>query len=267
MHFFVINRNERKDGTNGSAARHGKACLRLAGKGLSGIDVHWNFGTARWNEWLSFAAEVRLAQGDCEIVGLRLQLSRLFSVGISFEGGWAHRWLEELTKRSDEKYGSGRTIGLSLHGRTLWVALWYDPMMSKGTDPKWWHMAFDIDRFIKGRAKYSSRVYKSVRTAIPMPEGLYPATIGFTEERWEYPRWFAKVRMGAQIRPDNGIPVPGKGENAYDCDEDAIFCSSSSHTTEYGCIGDMVASVMRDRCKYGNGVNWRPEKATANPSV
>ena len=58
------------------------------------------------------------------------------------------------------------------------------------------------------------------------------------------------------------IPVPGKGENSWDCGEDATFSLSCPSTTISEAIGEMVKSCMRTRERYA-GLDFKPEKPRA----
>jgi hypothetical protein len=62
-----------------------------------------------------------------------------------------------------------------------------------------------------------------------MPEGKYPAHVKRERRTWKRPRWFTPlVREYWDVDVESGIRVPGKGENSWDCDDDAIFASSFS---------------------------------------
>jgi hypothetical protein len=51
-----------------------------------------------------------------------------------------------------------------------------------------------------------------------------------TAEEWTFPRWFvAKQSDSITISIEGkGIPIPGKGENSWDCGDDAIRGVTSS---------------------------------------
>jgi hypothetical protein len=57
------------------------------------------------------------------------------------------------------------------------------------------------------------------------------------------------------------IPHPGKGENSYDCEDDATYSLTTEARNEAEAIGAMVATVMRSRQKYG-GLNWQPKQVS-----
>jgi hypothetical protein len=64
-------------------------------------------------------------------------------------------------------------------------------------------------------------------------------------------------RIRAKITPDTPIPFPGKGENSWDCGEDATHSMTCNATNEQEAVAKLVASVLNDRYRHG-GKNWRP---------
>jgi hypothetical protein len=117
---------------------------------------------------------------------------------------------------------------------------------------------------ILGKTKYSNRVFDSANIEIPMPEKCYRATVQFEEATWKRPRWFSKRIVRAQVDIPGGIPVPGKGENSWDIDEDAIYSICFSATKTWEVVGKVVESVMNSRIRHG-GLKWRPEAKEATP--
>jgi len=90
-------------------------------------------------------------------------------------------------------------------------------------------------------------------------DGCYPATVRFFESTWKRPRWpWSKKIVRADIYPDTPIPYPGKGENSWDCDEDATHSMMTAEETELGAVVAMVESVLRSRYRHG-GLSWRPK--------
>ena len=60
----------------------------------------------------------------------------------------------------------------------------------------------------------------------------------------------------AEITPDTPIPHPGKGENSWDCGEDAIHSLTCQASTTHDAVGEIVKAVLRSRYRYG-GLMWR----------
>jgi hypothetical protein len=59
-----------------------------------------------------------------------------------------------------------------------------------------------------------------------------------------------------QVDIPGGIGMPGKGENDYDIDDDAVYGLSSSESTIEGAIGKVVASVLGTRMKRSGHHGW-----------
>lgn len=87
---------------------------------------------------------------------------------------------------------------------------------------------------------------------IPLPEGEYDAEAVFGYRIWCRPRWpFHKLRLYTDVNVEKGLPFEGKGENSWDCGEDA--------TMAYGCDGHDLAKAIqtgiditvRNRNRYG----------------
>lgn len=56
------------------------------------------------------------------------------------------------------------------------------------------------------------------------------------------------------------VPIPGKGENSWDCDEDRMFSMSTGISKTYQEAAlSFMDSCLRTRWKYG-GTHWLPEK-------
>lgn len=102
---------------------------------------------------------------------------------------------------------------------------------------------------------------------VPMPEGSYPAIVTMQAVEWSRPRLplFKRYSTYAEVRMVQPIPEPGKGENAWDCGDDATFSLSTPAISVEDAVGKMVASVMRDRKKRQGHYGWNkgPELTSA----
>ena len=98
-----------------------------------------------------------------------------------------------------------------------------------------------------------------------MPEGDYKMKLEFYTSYRHRPRSpFVKSLHRVEITPEKPVPIPGKGENSWDLDEDATYSSTmpvNGRTTEE-LIADFKQSSMERRERYG-GKNWLPEKNSA----
>lgn len=233
MRFHWQNLNEDRFGNvKGSGFWHGRAWL------------------GRWRaEWKIPCRHAGISF-DVDDEGATFHLGLLlFSVYLSWEG--LRRY-------------PGREFKVYFMDGGLWFALWSDPMQSCRDDP--WYRRMHVFRpldLLLGRRQYSSDPYETRDVLIPMPEGAYPATVTMSRDTWKRPRSpFRRTVVRADIKCERGIPFEGKGENSWDCGEDAAhgLCTPAENVED--AIGKMVATVMRDRRRYGTPERLQPLIAT-----
>lgn len=135
----------------------------------------------------------------------------------------------------------------------------------------WWNFGSDDYGWTKGRPKWKDGSWRPLgfdmrqtdpvvvetrEVLVPMPERSYRGTATVTEAYWGFsklPRFFheRKRHVDIEMHPGEQIGVPGKGENAWDCGDDAIFSMSTAERTPEDAVGKLVASALRTRKKYG----------------
>lgn len=124
--------------------------------------------------------------------------------------------------------------------------------------PWWRHHCFHVSDWVLGRSKYSTVTLERREVAVPLPEGSYPATARLELSSWK--RRFSTLRQFSvvvDLPDDRPVPVPGKGENSWDCGDDAIYSwSGRARTIEEG-VGRLVTQVLSTRVRYG-GPSWAP---------
>lgn len=251
MYLHSQNLNDLPGGHHGPMWRHGRAWLWLRQDDRGGNPVlgfSWYVTTRFLHAQFTLGGEDDFG-ASVAVPGLALWLS-----GERVLPGWLRRRLP----RHD-----GHTTGISYfhEGHHLTWRLHY-PDMDAPRVPKWRYWSVFVDDLLFGRATFSKRVLQTVEASVPMPEGAYPATVTLTEDSWRRPRWFTRRLLRAEVDVPGGVPHPGKGENGWDCGEDATFRMTTPAQTVEEAIGAFVASVLRDRYRYG-GRTWRPaERAT-----
>ncbi len=208
--------------------------------------AEWVIGRADWG--FSLTADVG---GEDDLL-LHFGVP-FFSLFLAVGGLLPYRWLP--------RNSWPRLTGIRLHAEYVWLDFWHD---SRGWAKGGWHWSLDWKTLLMGRRRYGKRVLSTHAVVIPMPEADYPATVTLEECTWTRDRWpgedrrrFASVDM-----PDgaHGVPVPGKGENSWDCGEDGILgLHVQSSTIEEG-IWAMVESAMRMRKRYGGSYDWKPRE-------
>lgn len=149
-------------------------------------------------------------------------------------------------------------MGPECRGEMTW-RLWSPDSSWSSRTPRWRDGSWSPIDALLGQEKYSSRVLSTHQAEIVFPEGGYSATIELFESTWKRPRWpRPKVIRRAKVEMHKPVPIPGKGENAWDIEDDAIYSMTCPAATVEEAIGHLRASVERDRKRYG-GDDWRPE--------
>lgn len=103
---------------------------------------------------------------------------------------------------------------------------------------------------------------------IAMPEGTYTATVEHTIRTWTRPRWPDNWERVAttNIKVEGGIPIPGKGENAWDLDDDAVIERSFHDVSSGEAIMRFVLGIHETRILRG-GPDWTPTRKTQEASA
>ena len=153
-----------------------------------------------------------------------------------------------------------RALKASWHDGALWIDPWVHPThWSRG-----YRGSFSINprNILFGRPKYSEGPRETHDAALIMPEGEYPLRVELYTASWKRPRWPKPKtinRAEVEVLTKGGVPVPGKGENDYDLDDDATYGMTCPAETVEAAVEQLRASVLRDRVRHG-GRGWRPER-------
>ena len=143
------------------------------------------------------------------------------------------------------------------------------------TDEDWirdrpWHrncVTIRVKEWFTGCARYECINGEPFSILIPMPEGCYAGTAAKCRSTWTYRLGFKTVQEGYEFHiPNGGIPFSGKGENSWDCGDDGLCGKFSSGTVEDG-IGNVVASVLNSRRRYGSATHLRNIDPVFAPSA
>jgi hypothetical protein len=202
-----------------------------------------------WLAWRWFHVGVELGGWGDDNFTLAMCPS-VFSFYLSADGlpKWLRRWLPE----------EERECSIAVHDGCVWINPWARVDEWRSKDP-WWHkgLVLHVDDWLRGRAEYSAEVLQERDVLIPMPEGAYPATGKLERCTWSRARWRSLVLKRVTIKVSNGIPHEGKGENSWDCGEDATYSITCPADTIEDGIGKLVASVLESRKHYGGGHEHR----------
>jgi len=240
MHFWWQNLNE-KDGKKGNPIRHGRARVWLNSN--HGIGWSWQIPT--------HFCLARFEVGNMDGIVLFGFACWLFALWLEFDWPRPHSW------RWDYK----RELSLSIFDGALWWHTWADPDEWRSTDPKWRRGVFRPVDFLLGGEKCSHRTLSTHDVKVPLPEATYTGTVEVFESTWKRPRWPWPTKMVRTcIDVPAGVPIPGKGETGYDCEEDATYSLTSPAKTPQEAVQALIEDTMRVRRKYG-GANWRPAQS------
>lgn len=177
-----------------------------------------------------------------------------FALYVGLDTPLANRVVRRLI---GQKYDGEREIAVHLSregGGTIRWSFWHPIHSWSSKTPRWRNGHFCPLRFLLGDWRYSSIPLESLDAVIAMPEGEYPATVKLTCDTWVRPRFpfLRRVIRRAHIEVANPPEFAGKGENSWDCDDDAIY----SMTTPASSVGEAVTAyrdaVLRNRKRYGN---------------
>jgi hypothetical protein len=249
----------------GSMLANGRAWLRrLTADGEDykpgAIRVEWVHGKrVGWGAEIAFDPEDREVTVAFGLLGAHYWISLTALPARLFE------LLPMNAHRPGRKYPHERRIGLRFHNGAAWFAFWEDEMEWRSKDP-WWMRGRvgldDVADIVFGKIAYSHQVLETRPVSIPMPEGVHDAIAKRTLSRWVRPRfpWYPVSResYGVQIDIPKGIGHPGKGEDAHNVGDDAVFGISTDASNVEEAIGKLVASVLRSRMRYGGSHTFTP---------
>lgn len=226
--------------------------------------VSWCFGV----EWVVGRSAnpmllLKVGEGDGPEINLWIGIPFLLSLYLTLEWPRLERIVPTVRSKSYAREGEywdmpiTRCLGFKIHDGRIWFSLWADEMDS-GHNKSWQEFNLGPVNFLLGRMKYSQYGEQAHEVEIVMPEGRYPAVITTYTAVWKRARWpFAKRVYKADIEVEGGIPVPGKGDNSWDMDDDAIYSMSCSARTADEAAWKMFESVMGDRVRYARA-DWSP---------
>lgn len=217
------------------------------------------------------------ADEDAAGVTFRFGVPRVFNVWLT-AGSWpAAKWLRE---RFGWSLPDVHILDLSFHDRAVWWQAWHDKWSHSSKTPKWRAGNFHWWDWLTGKPTRSTEIVEGpTDVVVPMPEGAYKATVTLERSTWKRPRWpWPQIHHSYELdvvsRPgpngpyvpenagpgepqsDGYIPVPGKGENAWDCGGDGIFSQHGSGRTVEAAIARVVQSALRERRRRGAAADY-----------
>lgn len=241
-------------------------------------------GDREIQEWASFfcicfegylgkrdmACWVEFAPHDDDSIWMHVAVPFLFSFHISFQDIAYTKWYQWFVKHLTPK-GMGecdaaawpRRIGADVCVDTFHLYLWNNPTYWERGQPWWWDISITPMDVIFGRQQYSTSE-KTEHKAFTknIPETWYELKIETYVATWRRPRWpwwpMTKHINRAEVTPSRPVPIPGKGENAWDMDEDATHGMTLMADTWEEAAQRFEESVMETRAKRAS-VKWVPK--------
>lgn len=153
-----------------------------------------------------------------------------------------------------------RKIGFRFFDKALVLYPWVNPnhYPTHGRDIHF----IRPDNILFGRQKYKKYNERSFNVGLAMPEGTYPAKVTLYTSEWKRPRWpwwpMTRRVNRADIDVENGVPIPGKGDNGWDMDDDAIFSMTCMSETVDEALEKIRKSTLGDRERRA-GKGWVPD--------
>jgi len=245
VYWHSQNLSEDKFGRTKALWRHGRGWLRMP---WATLGFEWSVPTHFWHVGFD------LGGGDSELFSTQFACG-LFALWFHYE---PVKW----------RVVRDRSYQIAFHNGGMWVRCgtnrWGD--WHKG-QPWWMDWHFDPLDFLFGRQKHRERDLEAVETLVPTPEGGVLATVRLFESTWERRRWpwwpLTRCLDRAEIELREPIPVPGKGENSWDCGEDAIYSLTCPARTVSEAVAAVVESYTRTRERHG-GRDWKPAAARSD---
>lgn len=161
-----------------------------------------------------------------------------------------------------ERYDDADVFEVSFHHGSVWWSIGHTTDAWSSKTPRWRHGSWNLVNALLGETKRTREVLAVRDVEVPMHEGTYQWTVEMVEDTFSRPRWpWPKKWHGVEARAKEGqqIPFPGKGENSWDCDDDALFSVSGEGRTIADAVTKVVGSVLRNRLRYGGRLTFQPK--------
>lgn len=149
-----------------------------------------------------------------------------------------------------------RELSLRFFDAAIWWHLWVDPDSWESSRPRWRDGCLRFADLL-GPQETETRVLRRQTVGIELPEGLYRAEVLLTETTQRRPRWpWPRRYFGAEIIPEVPVPVPGQGENPWDCEDDAHYRAYYAGVDSvFGAVERFRTDVLEVRRRRG-GDRW-----------
>ncbi|MGB3203744.1 MAG: hypothetical protein WBB28_02010 [Crinalium sp.] len=158
---------------------------------------------------------------------------------------------------------SERDTSIRFFEGLLWINLWHDDGGYEGDRFSWQQIVIHFDDIVLGKEVYAQGEKEYSTAIIDLPEKRYLVDIAIYPSSWKRPRWKKVTVTNVDITPKEPIPIPGKGENNYDQDENASYSATIRASSVEEALTIYTDSILRDRLRHG-GEDWIPEACRTN---
>lgn len=153
-----------------------------------------------------------------------------------------------------------RETGICLFEDHLSFSFWRDDC---GWGKSWrgFYKGVFLMDLLFGGTEYEKTPVAQKKIEVYFPEGTYEGTAETYLAAWTRPRafWWKKQSHRVELKFPQGIPIPGKGENGYDLEDDASFGVTMSADTIEEAAQEFIKDIQQARIKYG-GSQWYPQR-------
>lgn len=246
MLFHHQNLNEKGHGLKGSLLRHGRCWLKWADL-KSEIEFEWHLTS-------------RTACVKVDVGGIAAEDEITFKLAfppVALYLTFRDPLFDSLVERCGGR-ATGVTFLSPLHVNfELWNTIggW-----CRG-QPKWWSNSIDFTDLLLGKAETTITPLDIVDVGVPMPEGNYPAQVKIRHWSRSRPRWHWPIKQHiiSSVEMKEPIPVPGKGESSWNCDDGDVHSATFPVSTPAQAVAEMVKTCLRTRERYAS-LDWTPRK-------
>lgn len=143
--------------------------------------------------------------------------------------------------------------------------LWANVCSHRSDDPWWMRSYVDLTERLLGKWVIQTSPVEKRDVVLLLPEGPCPVHVAIERSVYRRPRSpYTKTYYRATVTPKVPPVVPGKGENSWDCEDDAVHgISTPARTVEEACAA-FLARVLSLRSRRAG--SWiYPTPTPTNP--
>ncbi|HMT02299.1 MAG TPA: hypothetical protein PKD00_03165 [Burkholderiales bacterium] len=201
-------------------------------------------------------------------------LGFIIGIYLTFTNFLPKSWYPQDKSETYGQLPGERELSIKFHHWYLWWCFWKDNTSWSNTDSKFRSGYIDFAQLIKGKHSCEWNIIEKEMHIISFIEGNYQVEVIKKNRIDKWQRWFSSKSISYEVKAgyyvDNNwiecpIPIEGKGENSWDCDEDARYSLSMPAKNEEHDIKNCKQAAMyfeydikKDRVRYG-GNNWIPQ--------